>query len=128
VLNWKSPSEWKRIGRYYQAGFINMIFGYGLFALMISFGMNMYLAQILSHICGVTFNYFTYSRYTFSDHDAHKLNFILSYAINYVINVSSLAILSLVIRSPYLAGFTATMIASAINYLALRHMVFRERG
>lgn len=128
MFDWKSPAEWKRVWRYYQAGIVNTLFGYGLFAVMVALGMNMYLAQIASHLMGMTFNYFTYSRYAFADRSASKYRFVLSYALNYLIGVALLALLSRAFPSPYVAGLLSTILVSAINYLFLRNLVFRETG
>lgn len=124
MLDWKSPAEWKRLFRYYQAGIVNTAFGYGLFALFIWLGMNMYVAQIVSHVAGVAFNYLTYSRYAFRDHDANLKRFILSYGVNYLLSVACLAAATHVIASPYVAGLIATIFVSAVNYLVLKRLVF----
>src|SRR3546814_4138992 len=52
-----------RVWRYYTVGVINSLFGYGVYALLLSMGLNMYAAQIIGHIIGVAFNYFTYRRH-----------------------------------------------------------------
>jgi len=128
MFDWKSPAEWKRVFRYYQAGLINMGFGYGLFALFVWAGVNMYLAQIVAHILGVIFNYFTYSRYTFADQRGSKSRFIMSYAFNYVLNLGALAFTAIFVASPYLAGLIATIAVSLVNYFVLKHLVFSGRA
>jgi len=128
MFDWKSPAEWKRVFRYYQAGLINMGFGYGLFALFVWAGVNMYLAQIVAHILGVIFNYFTYSRYTFADQRGSKSRFIMSYAFNYVLNLAALAFTAIFVASPYLAGLIATIAVSLVNYFVLKHLVFSGRA
>lgn len=124
MFDWKSPAEWKRVFRYYQAGVINMTFGYGLFALFVWAGMNMYLAQIASHVLGVIFNYFTYSRYAFAGQSGSRMRFVLSYVGNYFLNLAILALIALVVKSPYVAGLVATVIVSLINYFVLKRLVF----
>lgn len=124
MFDWKSPAEWKRVFRYYQAGVINMTFGYGLFALFVWAGMNMYLAQIASHVLGVIFNYFTYSRYAFAGQSGSRMRFVLSYAGNYFLNLAILALIALAVKSPYVAGLVATVIVSLINYFVLKRLVF----
>ncbi|HZV19799.1 MAG TPA: GtrA family protein [Sphingobium sp.] len=126
MFDWKSPAEWKRVFRYYQAGLINMAFGYGLFALLLWAGLNMYVAQVIAHILGVTFNYFTYSRYTFAGQSGHRVRFILSYAGNYLLNLVTLALASQFIASPYIAGLIATIFVSVVNYFVLKRLVFKE--
>jgi putative flippase GtrA len=116
-----------RLWRYYQAGIVNTLFGYGLYALFVAVGLNMYVAQICAHILGMTFNYFTYSRYAFRDAEGSKLRFVLSYAANYLLGLASLAAAAQVIASPYLAGLAAVLFVSMVNYFILKHFVFTRR-
>lgn len=118
----------ERLWRYYQAGIVNTAFGYGLYALFVAIGLNMYLAQAVAHVMGMTFNYFTYSRHAFHDADVSKGRFILSYAVNYLLGLAALWAASRYIASPYLAGFVAVVVVSLINYLVLRHWVFTVRA
>ena len=121
-------SSIQRLWRYYQAGIVNTAFGYGLYALFVALGLSMYLAQIVAHLLGMTFNYFTYSRHAFRDLNVSKGRFILSYAVNYLLGLAALWIASQFIASPYLAGFVAVVIVSLINYLILKNWVFSARG
>lgn len=114
----------ERLWRYYQAGIVNTAFGYGLYALFVALGFNMYVAQIVAHLLGMTFNYFTYSRHAFHDSTVSKSRFIASYAVNYLLGLAALWSASQFIPSPYLAGFVAVVIVSLLNYLILRHWVF----
>lgn len=117
----------RQLWRYYQVGIVNSAFGYGLYALFVAAGINMYAAQLLAHILGVVFNYFTYSRHVFPDARPSKIRFILSYAANYVMGLAALAAASQLINSPYLAGLAAVVVVSMANYLILRHMVFAHK-
>lgn len=110
--------------RYYQAGIVNSLFGYGLYAFFVAIGFNMYVAQIGAHVIGVAFNYLTYSRHAFRGSRAHKSRFILSYLGNYFLGLATLAGTSIFIRSPYLAGFIALVVVSVVNYFVLKHLVF----
>ena len=121
-------SSARRLWRYYQAGIVNTTFGYGLFALFVALGLNMYVAQIMSHLLGMAFNYFTYSRHAFHDSDVSKSRFIASYAVNYLLGLGALWAISHVVPSPYLAGFIAVGIVSLINYFILKHWVFTARA
>ena len=124
----KTLGSIERLWRYYQAGIVNTAFGYGLYALFVALGLNMYLAQVIAHLLGMTFNYFTYSRHAFHDSDVSKGRFILSYAVNYLLGLAALWAASQVIASPYLAGFVAVVVVSLINYLVLKNWVFTVRG
>jgi putative flippase GtrA len=114
----------QRLWRYYQAGIVNALFGYSLYAIFVRAGLNMYVAQITAHVLGVVFNYFTYSRYAFRGTQARKARFVLSYAVNYLLGLGSLAAASQVIASPYVAGFVSLIFVSVLNYFILRHLVF----
>lgn len=128
MFDWRSIDEWKRVWRYYQAGVINTLFGFGLYALFVRLGMNMYFAQITAHVLGVIFNYFTYSRYAFADHKGSLSRFILSYAVNYLLSLATLAAAAQIVRSPYLAGLVSVLVVSVINYFILKRLVFRAQG
>jgi putative flippase GtrA len=124
VIDWRSTAEWRRIFRYYQAGILNTLFGYGLYSAFVAAGLNMYVAQIISTIIGAMFNFITYSRYLFPM-PASKLRFFATYAVNYVLSAGVLYAVSFAVASPYLAGLATVVIVSVTNYLILRRFVFK---
>ncbi len=119
-----SATEWLQILRYYQAGIVNTAFGYGLFALLLWCGANVFVAQVIAHVLGVAFNYVTYSRYAFAGQQSSRSRFILSYAANYLLSLAALACLIRVIPSPYAAGLVTTVLVSLVNYVVLKRLVF----
>ena len=120
-----SRARLQELWRYYQAGVVNTAFGYGVYALLVWLGMNVFAAQLVSHVIGVAFNYLTYSRHVFSGAETAKLRFVLSYGLNYVMGLAALVAATRVIASPYLAGAAAVVLVSIINYFVLRHFFFR---
>lgn len=123
--------ELRRLGqlvRFYQAAIINTAFGFGIFALLIWLDVNLYVAQILAQLLGMTFNYFTYSRHVFRVTRGAKLRFMAAYGVNYSIGLAFLTLFDLFVHNDYLAGACATVCASLVNYFALKHIVFVERG
>ena len=124
----KTLGSIERLWRYYQAGIVNTAFGYGLYALFVALGLNMYLAQIVAHLLGMAFNYVTYSRHAFHDAVVSRSRFIASYAVNYLLGLGALWATSQVVASPYLAGLIAVGIVSLINYFILKHWVFSARA
>lgn len=118
----------QRLWQYYQAGIVNTAFGYGLYALFVALGLNMYVAQIVAHLIGMAFNYFTYSRHAFHDSDVSKSRFVASYAVNYLLGLGALWAVSQAVASPYLAGLIGIAIVSLINYFILKHWVFTARA
>lgn len=113
------------VWRYYQAGIVNTAFGFAAYSLLVWLGLNMFVAQLVSHFMGVAFNYLTYSRHVFRGVGPAKLRFVLSYVVNYLIGLGTLAVVSLFVASPYLAGFISIIIVSIINYFVLSQIVFR---
>jgi putative flippase GtrA len=128
MLDWRSSTEWKRVWRYYQAGVVNTLFGYGLFAFFVWLGLNIYVAQITAHVLGMTFNYFTYSRYAFAGHESSKSRFVISYAFNYLLGLVALAGAARFVSSPYVAGLIAVIFVSVVNYFILKRLVFRTEA
>lgn len=120
--------EWARLSqiwRYYQAGLLNAAFGFGLFALFVRLGANVYIAQIVAHIIGIAFNYITYSRHVFRDSGPARTRFAISYIVNYFISLTTLAAADRIVNSHYLSGMISLIVTSAINYFILKCVVFR---
>jgi putative flippase GtrA len=113
--------------RYYCIGLINTVFGYGLFATFIFMGLNLYVAQLVAHVTGTVFNYFTYSRHVFRDSDRKPIAYVSSYALSYFLGLGLLATAHHYVNSPYLAGFLALLSGTAINFFVLKRFVFPTR-
>jgi putative flippase GtrA len=105
---------------------INTAFGYSLYALLVFAGLNLFVAQILSHVTGATFNYFMFRRHVFKQASHPIGRYILAYSFNYLMGVTCLAIIHSFIASPYLAGFGSLVITAAVNYVVLKGFVFRS--
>lgn len=113
--------------RYYQIGVVNTIFGLSLFYVFIFLGLNIFVAQILSHVCGVIFNYFTFTRHVFRGVKPSKLSYIGSYVANYLVGLTFLSLYHSLTRNPYFAGFLSVLSSSVVNYFVLKLFVFRSR-
>ena len=126
MFDWRRKEEWWQLLRYYQAGVVNVLFGYCLFALLVWLGLQVYAAQLVGHVLGVIFNYFTYSRYAFAGQQSSKASFAMSYVGNYFLGLVGLWLALKVVPSPYLAGLASTVGVSVINYFILKRLVFRS--
>ena len=126
MFDWRNRAEWWQLIRYYQAGVVNIAFGYSLFAVLVFAGLQVYAAQLVGHVLGVAFNYFTYSRYAFADRQGDKFSFFMSYVGNYLLGLAGLWAALKVIASPYIAGFLVTLAVSVVNYLVLKLFVFHR--
>lgn len=125
MFDWKSKDEWKRVVRYYQAGIANTAFGYGCYAALIALGLNLFLAQAMSHVIGTIFNYVTYSRYAFRDHNASVVRYLGAYAGQYLLSVLSLSLFVEAGLGPYAGGIATILFVSVVNYLVLKIFVYR---
>ncbi|MGK6322989.1 GtrA family protein [Sphingomonas sp. DT-51] len=114
-----------RLARYYGVAAINTLWGYGVYAGLVALGLNLFVAQIVAHVIGVTFNYFSYSRGVFQRPPQSKAAYIMAYAVNYGVSASFLALFHLTGLSPYLSGLAALVCSSLLNFLVLSRFVFR---
>jgi len=115
------------LSRYYKIGIVNTVFGYGLYSLIVFVGVNLFLAQIVSHVTGAIFNYYTFSRHVFHGTKANVFSYAGSYGVNYLLGLAALAIAHSFVKSPYLSGFMALVAVSVVNYFMLKIFVFRTR-
>ena len=118
--------DWRQLLRYYQAGVVNTLFGYGCYAALLWLGLDMFIAQLISHTAGTLFNYFTFSRYAFAGEAGSPRRFVASYAVNYLLSLAVLWALSQAVSSPYIAGLLSIGVVSVINYVLLKRFVFRS--
>lgn len=114
--------------RFYQAAIVNTVFGLSAYSLLIYIGLNAYVAQLISHVAGTFFNYFSYSRHVFRDAAPAKLRFFFSYIGNYFLGVGTLFLVRKLVDNPYYAGVITVVFVSAVNYIVLKFLVFRLRS
>ena len=121
--------ETRRFSRFLIVGMINTLFGYGLFAVLVTAGLESALALALATVAGVIFNYFTTGRLVFANSGAAMLpRFIVAYGISFAVNLAML-------KGLEQAGFD-TLIAQALclpptvllSFALLRWFVFRDKG
>lgn len=120
--HWEQLAE---LWRYGHVGLLNTAFGYGLYALLVYLGLNLYVAQIIGQIIGAAFNYLTFRGLVFRRSRSSLRAYVGAYVFNYLMGLTFLALAHRFIPSPYLAGFVAVVAVAGINYLVLRRFVFR---
>jgi putative flippase GtrA len=116
-----------QLWRFFGVGVVNTLFGYALYAMLITAGLKMFVAQIVATIIAVAFNYLSYSRFVFHGAPRSRLRFLLSYGLNYLISLVALALSAIILPSPYVAGLLATLVTAIINFVVLRRYVFASR-
>jgi putative flippase GtrA len=113
--------------RFYGVGIINTVFGYSLFFLLIATGLNIYIAQAVGHLIGMTFNYVMFRRHVFTDSAPAIRRYLAAYGVNYLLGLGLIALFSRFMQSPYAIGASAAVTASVINFAVLRFLVFNRR-
>lgn len=74
--------------RFLLVGGLNTVFGYGVFALQIYLGVNIYLASIIGMVLGVIFNFFTTGRLVFRVNSNHAVfRFVFTYGVMLLLNL-----------------------------------------
>jgi putative flippase GtrA len=120
-------SPFERAVRYYAIGGLNTVFGFSVYSLLIWLGLNLYVAQLIAHVCGTTFNYFTYSWGVFPGDERRPVGFVGAYIYSYVQGLILLAIAHHFVANPYIDGLLTLIVGTAINYFVLRRFAFRPR-
>ncbi len=113
---------------YVRVGVLNAAFGYGVYAVLLFVGINLFAAQIIAHGLGMTFNYFMFRRHVFRDSRAAVVPYIAAYAVNYGLSLATLAGLNQVLASDYLAGFLSIVFVALVNFVVLKFFVFLPRS
>ncbi|TAN34191.1 GtrA family protein [Patescibacteria group bacterium] len=114
--------------RFLAVGGINTIFGYGVFALMIFFGLHYALAALLATILGVLFNFQTVGRLVFASYRRDLLfKFVGVYAFTYLINLVFLCFLNLKGVSNYVSGAILILPMAFIAFYLNKRFVYERR-
>lgn len=113
---------------YVRVGALNAAFGYGVYALLLFVGVNLFAAQIIAHLLGMTFNYFMFRRHVFRGARAAVVPYVAAYAANYALGLATLAGLTRVLESDYLAGFLSIVFVALVNFVVLKFLVFLPRS
>ena len=116
-----------RFFRFIMVGVLNSFFGYGCFALLLYVGFHYALALFLATIVGVLFNFKTTGWLVFKSNDNRLVfRFASTYAIVYVVNVSSLKVLSLVGIDMYYGGAALIFPMAVLAYILNKRFVFKN--
>ena len=116
-----------RFIRYLFVGFINTVFGYSLFALLIYLHLHYSLASLLATIVGVLFNFKTIGRIVFkSSNDTLIKKFIGVYAVTYLLNSGGLKVLSVYHIKMYYGGLMLLVLITPVSFMLNKNFVFKK--
>ncbi len=120
-------SDIKQFVKFILVGIINTIFGYGLWAILISVGIHYALAVILSTIIAVLFNFKTTGCIVFKNNNNKLLwKFFQMYIVTTFLSILVLKCAKMLNINLYLAGFFLTGIIAIITFIVQKYYVFRK--
>lgn len=112
--------------RFLIVGFINTIFGYGVFSFFVCIGLHYFLAALLGTVLGVLFNFKTISTLVFNYHNNSLIiKFIGVYVIIYILNIVGLYLLNLYGINTYISGAVLILPLAVLSFLINKKLVFK---
>lgn len=120
-----------QIARFVLIGGFCALVDFGVYQLLLSFGLWVHLAKAVSFVCGTTTAYFLNRRFTFAaSGGAGQLGgFVALYTVTFFVNVGTNALVLQLVhfswRIPF-AWVAAQGFATVINFIMLRTVVFKE--
>lgn len=106
-------------------GIINTLFGYGVFALFLYFGMSYITALFLATCCGILFNFKSIGIYVFQNKKNNLLlKFILLYLAIYIVNLILMRSFNYFIHNMYLSGIITLIATAGLSFICNKKYVF----
>lgn len=113
--------------RFFLVSGLNTAFGYGLFALLIYLGLAYPLALFISTVTGIIFNFKTIGSFVFKNRNNYLIfKFLGVYAIIYLCNLGSLAVLQYFAVNIYLSGAILVIPIGLLAFLLNKTFVFTD--
>lgn len=129
MIDLLSHPETRRFARFLVVGVINTLFGYGIFAALVTAGLESALALALATVAGVIFNYFTTGKLVFANNGAAMLpRFIAAYCLSYAANLAMLKGLERAGIDTLIAQALCLPPTVLLSFALLRWFVFRDKG
>jgi len=118
----------KRLIKFLAVGGLNTLFGYAVFAVLISIGLHYTIAVLIGTIIGVPFNFKTTGKLVFDSHDNRLIwKFFVVYGIIYLLNIIGLYFLKQISVDIYVAGAILILPMALVSFGLNKKYVFRER-
>lgn len=120
----------RKFVKYLFVGFINTVFSYLIYAIIVTISGRPTFSLGLSYIIGIIFNFQTTGRIVFKNKDDTLiLKFFLSYIITFFINRYSLdTLVSTVGMDKYLSQAILVFPIAIISFFLLKFFVFKEKN
>ncbi len=107
---------------------LNTLFGYSLYALLLTIGLHYVWATLIGQVIGIMFNFKTYGRLVFRNGDNRLVGkFVGVYAFTYLCNITGISYLvNTVGLSDYLAGGIMVIPIGLLTFLLNKLLVFKK--
>ena len=116
-----------RFIRFLFVGGINTLFGYGVYSLLIVFGLHYSISLFIATAIGVLFNFKTTGIFVFKNKDNWLIiRFIAVYAVVYCVNVLAISGLKKVGANEYTAGAIMLLPVAVLSYFLNSLFVFQK--
>lgn len=113
--------------RFIFIGMINTLVGYGVYFLLIKFGMHYSLAVFISTFLGVMFNFKTIGKYVFKEsRNSLIFKFTAVYGLLYILNVLGIKFLDNIGFSLELSGAIMLLPMAILSYVLNKSLVFKS--
>lgn len=114
--------------RFVLVAILNTLFGYGVYSILLLFGMHYSLAILCSTALGVLFNFKTYGILVFKN-SSNKLifRFILVYCVVYLFNTGGIALLKSFGISDYIAGALMLVPVGLLGFVLNKIFVYSKK-
>ena len=117
----------KQIVNFLIVGIVNTIFGYSVYAILISQGFNYVISVLLATIMGILFNFKTIGKFVFQSHDNSLiLKFFFVYFIVFIVNISIIKLFKINGLNDYLSGAIAIVPSAIISFILNKVYVFKR--
>jgi len=116
-----------QLARYVVVAGLNVVAGYGVFALFIFLDCHYVIAVTASTIFGILFGFKAFSALVFNNkNNLLLLKYLLVWATVYLLNVGGLAVLDSFKVNSYLAGLIMMVPLAGLGFLLNREFVFKR--
>jgi putative flippase GtrA len=116
-----------RLVRFLLVGLVNTAFSYGVYALMLYFGLNYAAASLIALVLGILFSFRTQGTFVFYNSDKSRFGrFVLAWSAVYICNVAFIRTMLALGLGAYVAGALALPITTLLSYVIQKHFVFHR--
>lgn len=117
-----------RFNKFIITGFINTLFGYLVFSLLIYLNLEYKIALFISYLFGIIFNFITYKFFVFNVpfNTKRLVRYLIVYIVTYNINLYLLSFVFEIFRNYYISQIFVLPIIVLLTWFLLNKWVFKN--